>query len=176
MSKHEKKIRVRAKVQGHYGQLREPGAEFHLTDDADFSGRWMEHVDEEGKPIEDSPLQEKYEDKKDYDQRRAAAIAIKDGATSISEKEINDLAPPKRKKKSGTGADASDEGVYDQDGNLVQEQQTGSPLVQKGAVGHPGQDDKSKPNAFDARHEIQGDMSQPHQLKDAGKAGKAKSA
>jgi hypothetical protein len=167
MAKHHEQIRVRAKVQGLYGQLREPGAEFPLTDEAHFSGRWMEHVDEKGAPVKDSPLQEAYDDRQDYAQRRATAIALKQGAASISEREIDQLAPPKRKRAhAAPGVDASDLGVYAEDGTLIREQQTGSPLVQRGAVGHPGQDDQSKPRAFDARHEIEQDFSQPHQLKD----------
>lgn len=166
MANKNSQIRVRAKVQGLYGQLREPGAQFNLTDESHFSGRWMDHVDDDGKMIEDSPLLEAYENKQDYAQRRAAAIAAKANASTISDAEIDQLAPPKRKKAPPPGADASDLGVYAEDGTLIQEQQTGSPLVQKGAVGRPGQDDKSKPNAFDARHEIEQDESEPHQLKD----------
>lgn len=149
------KIRVRAKAQGVYGHLKEPGAQFYI-EEAHFSGRWMEHVDDDGKPIKNSPVQKAYDDYEDDLKAYRAQVA-----EHQRRKDMGDVELPQRRTGKAKAVEPSDLGVYSEDGTLVQELSTGSPLVQKGAVGRPGQDDKSKPNAFDARHEAEQNYSRP---------------
>lgn len=44
-------IKVRATNPGVHGQYRNPGDEFHIKGDNEFSKKWMEKIDKDGEPV-----------------------------------------------------------------------------------------------------------------------------
>lgn len=167
-AKGEDRIRVRATQSGLYGQLRETGAEFHIESEEDFHPSWMEHVDDEGLPVEDSPVLKAHKQRENdrvlriHQQQREMERA---GVPPVLPYPDEDAEHPGLSPTPGLKR-TDDLGVYSRDGVLQKETTTGSPIVEPGAVGRPGQDQPDRPQPFDARHDAQQDLSQPHQLRD----------
>lgn len=114
MTHKENKIRVRAKAPGIYGQMRDAGAEFHIEDENHFSGKWMEHVDEKGVPVEDSPVHKRYEDwLKDKKEAALAVQTFVPPAPRIPERKTG------KNTGSGDAAKSDSLGTFDRGGNRI---------------------------------------------------------
>lgn len=114
MAHKESKIRVRAKAQGVYGIMREPGAEFHIEDENHFSGKWMEHVDETGKPVKDSPVHQRYDD---WQKEKAQAREATQVVTQVAPKVVRKVG---KANPSGDPSQSDALGSFDPSGNKIE--------------------------------------------------------